>query len=62
MVKSIAILLVALLVAAGGVALARYAEADDAPGGVIIAFLLIIGAVVVGVRVVQGMTDSRRRD
>jgi hypothetical protein len=46
---SAARLVTASLVAAGGIfagaLLGRYAEADDAPGGVVIAALLIIGSV-----------------
>jgi hypothetical protein len=43
----------ALALAVGGVALARYAEADDAPGGVVIGWVLVIGAVALGVRALQ---------
>ena len=50
-------LLVAVLVAALGVAFAIYAGRDDAPGGVLIGMLLIVGAVVLGVRAIR----SRRR-
>ncbi len=32
-----------------GVRLARYAEADDAPGGVVIAMALIAGSVALGI-------------
>ncbi len=49
--------LVAVLVAALGVAFAIYAGKDDAPGGVLIGMLLVIGAVVLGVRAIR----SRRR-
>ena len=34
-----------------GIALARYAEADDAPGGVVIGGLLMLGAIVLGAAV-----------
>jgi len=51
--KKIVMLLTALLVAAGGVALARYAEADDAPGGVVIGWVLVVGAVALGAKVLQ---------
>jgi hypothetical protein len=39
--KTIAMLLIALVIAASGVALARYAEADDSPGGVVIGWVLV---------------------
>ena len=51
-VKTIATLLLALTIAAGGVLLARYAEADDAPGGVVIGGALVLGAVALGARAV----------
>lgn len=50
MIKTIATLLIALVIAYGGVTLARYAEADDAPGGVVIGGVIIIGAVALGAR------------
>lgn len=50
-------LLVAVLVAALGVAVAIYAGQDDAPGGVIIGMLLSVGAVALGVMAIR----SRRR-
>jgi hypothetical protein len=50
-------LLVAVLVAALGVAVAIYAGQDDAPGGVLIGMLLIVAAVALGVRAIR----SRRR-
>jgi len=51
--KTIVMLLIALALAVGGVALARYAEADDAPGGVVIGWVLVIGAVALGVKALQ---------
>ena len=51
--KTVVMLLIALALAAGGIALARYAEADDAPGGVVIGWVLVIGAVALGVRAFQ---------
>lgn len=39
-----------------GVALIRYSEADDAPGGVVIGMLLIAGAVALGVRTARRRT------
>jgi hypothetical protein len=50
MIKTIATVLIALVIAASGVALARYAEADDAPGGVVIGWVLVMGAVALGAR------------
>ena len=52
MMKRIGMLLFALIIAAGGVLLARYAEADDAPGGVVIGWVLVAGAVALGARAV----------
>jgi uncharacterized membrane protein YedE/YeeE len=52
-VRQLAKLVIALAVAALGVAAAIYADADDAPGGVLLGMLLIIGAVVFGIRTVQ---------
>jgi hypothetical protein len=48
-VKTIATVLTAIVIAVLGIGLGRYAEADDAPGGVVIASVMIIGAVVLGV-------------
>lgn len=45
----VAVVAVAGLAALGG-ALGVYSEYDDAPGGVLIGFFLIIGAVALGVR------------
>lgn len=50
MTRTIAMLLFALVIAASGVALARYAEADDAPGGVVIGWVLVMGALALGSR------------
>ena len=50
--KTIVMLLIALALAVGGIALTRYAEADDAPGGVVIGWVLVISGVVLGVRAV----------
>ena len=51
----LALVLVAIGVATG-VALIRYSEADDAPGGVVIGLLLIGVAVVLGVRTARRKT------
>ena len=50
MMKTVAMLFIALVIAAGGIALARYSEADDAPGGVLIGGVLVVGAVALGVK------------
>lgn len=36
-----------------GVSLIRYSEADDAPGGVVLGYLLIGGALLLGVRIAR---------
>ena len=46
--RIIATLLLALALATGGVLLARYAEADDAPGGVVIGGIIVVAAVAIG--------------
>lgn len=45
--------IVALLMVALGVAGIVYGEGDDSPGGQLIGVLLIVGAVVLGVRMVR---------
>jgi hypothetical protein len=45
-----AMLLAALVIIAAAIALGRYAEADDAPGGVVIAAVMIVGAAALGVK------------
>ena len=50
MAKTIALLLVALVIAFGGVLLVRYSEADDAPGGVVIGAVIVLSAVALAVR------------
>lgn len=42
--------IIALALATIGIALAIYAEADDAPGGVLMGMLVVIGAVVIAVK------------
>jgi hypothetical protein len=46
--------------AAGGIFLASYAEADDAPGGVLIGIVVVVGAGALGVLGVQRIDGSRR--
>ena len=48
--KRIVMLLAAVVIIGAAIALGRYAEADDAPGGVLIAAVMIIGALVLGVK------------
>jgi hypothetical protein len=48
--KRIAMLFAAVVIIAGAIALGRYSEADDAPGGVVIAAVMIIGAGALGVK------------
>lgn len=48
--KKVAMVVLALLIAVGGVLLAWYAEADDAPAGVVIGWGLVAGAFALGVR------------
>ena len=48
--RTIAMLLIALVIGAGGVALARYAEADDSPGGIVAGWALVLGAVALGAK------------
>jgi hypothetical protein len=62
MVKTIAFLITAIALAVSGVKLAQYAEADDAPGGVVVGWVLVIGALVLGVKVLQRISASRRRE
>ena len=52
--KKVGILLVALVAAYGGVLLALYAEADDAPGAVLIGGVIVLGALAVGARALVG--------
>jgi hypothetical protein len=62
MFRTIAMLLLALVIAYGGVALARYAEADDAPGGVVLGGLMVLGAAALGVWAFLGKHRSRTDD
>lgn len=62
MFRTIVTLLLSVAIAYAGVALARYAEADDAPGGVVVGGLMVLGAVALGVweflRKQRGRTDD----
>jgi hypothetical protein len=53
LIKSILILLIALVMAYGGVALSRYADKDDSPGGMVIGWAVVAGAVLIGVKALQ---------
>ena len=44
MVRTIAMLLVAVVIAVSGVKLARYADADDSPGGMVVGAVMVMGA------------------
>jgi hypothetical protein len=48
--KRIVMLLAAVVIIVAGIALGRYSEADDAPGGVVIAAVMILGAGALAVR------------
>ena len=50
--KKILIVLAAVVVGYAGVTLASFADADDAPGGVVVGWLLVAGAVGVGIKAV----------
>jgi len=49
----IALIIGALVLAALGVALGIYAEKDDAPGGVLMGMLMVLGALVLGAKAIQ---------
>ena len=49
-IKTGAMLVVAFVIGAGGVALTRYADVDDSPGGMVIGWAITASAVVFGVR------------
>ena len=53
LMKSIVMLLIAIVIAYGGVSLSRFADADDSPGGMVIGWVLVGGAVVLGVKALQ---------
>ena len=50
MIKTLAMLVVALVIAYSGVALSRYADADDSPGGVVVGWVLVMVAVALGAK------------
>ena len=45
MVRTITMLLIAVAIAVAGVKLARYADADDSPGGMVIGGVIVMAAV-----------------
>jgi hypothetical protein len=61
MFRKIAVLLMALVMGAGGVLLASYASSDDAPGGVLIGIVVVLGAGALGVLGVHRL-DGRHQD
>jgi hypothetical protein len=48
--KRVAMLLAAVVIIGAAIALGRYSEADDAPGGVVIAAVMILGAAALAVK------------
>ena len=58
--KTIATLLVAVVIAAGGVFLSRYADADDSPGGMVIGWVITLAGVVLAVRALTRREPSGR--
>lgn len=61
MIKSIAILLIAVVMGVTGLKLARYAEIDDSPGGEVIGWVMVLGAVGLGVVGLQRMVASKNQ-
>ena len=61
MIKAIAILLIAIVIGVSGVKLARYAEVDDSPGGVVIGWVMVIGAVGLGLMGLQRLSASKNQ-
>jgi len=53
---------VVMMIGAGvGIPLARYAENDDAPGGVVIGFLIMVGGAVLAIWIVSQRPKSGAR-
>ena len=61
MIKTIAMLLLAFVVAYGGVTLSRFADADDAPGGMVVGWLIVLVAVVIGAKAIVRAKDGNAR-
>lgn len=53
LIRSIALLLFALVIAFGGVMLTMFANADDSPGGMLIGWVVVGGAVFIGAQAFQ---------
>ena len=53
LLKSILMLLIALVIAFGGVTLSRFADADDSPGGMVIGWVIVGSAVILGIKALQ---------
>ena len=60
MTKTIVMILISAAMAYGGVALARFSEADDAPGGVVIAAVIILGAVALAAKALMRSASGAR--
>jgi uncharacterized membrane protein YoaK (UPF0700 family) len=54
-------LVVMVIGAAIAVPLGRYADRDDSPGGMVIAFLIFVGAAVLAIRIVNQRAESSAR-
>ena len=55
-------LVVMIIGTAIAVPLGRYADRDDSPGGMVIAFLIFVGAAALAIRIVnQGAQSSARK-
>ena len=54
-------LVVVLIGAAIGIPLARYGESDDAPGGVMIGVLIMVGAAMLAIWIVNQRSESDAR-
>jgi hypothetical protein len=58
LVLGLVVMMIGLAIA---VPLGRYADRDDAPGGMVIAFLIFVGAAVLAIRIVNQRPESRVR-
>jgi hypothetical protein len=59
--KFVSAVVVMMIGAAIAIPLARYAESDDAPGGVLIAFLIFLGAAALAIWIVYQRPESSVR-
>jgi hypothetical protein len=62
MITKIALLVIAIVTAAGGIFLAMYANADDAPGGVLMGMVVVISAVILSMVALKRPGGSRQHD